>query len=81
MFFAPARYRVVKIARSNFEVVLQITKHTIIYPGSGSSSEVIALHLTVWYRRWTGVIKGEQRAQEVHVVKGEMNLVPPATVG
>jgi hypothetical protein len=30
----------------------------------------------VWYRRWTWVIRGEQRAQEVHVVKGEIDLVP-----
>jgi hypothetical protein len=32
--FALARYRVVKIARSCFEVVLQTTKHAIVYPGS-----------------------------------------------
>jgi hypothetical protein len=39
--------------------------------------EVLALHPVVWYRRWTGVTRGEQRAQEVYVVKGEMDLVPP----
>jgi hypothetical protein len=39
--------RVVKIARSSFEVVLQTTKHMVIYPGSGPSLEVIALRLAV----------------------------------
>jgi hypothetical protein len=34
VFFALARYRVVKIAHSYFEVVLRTTKHTIVYPGS-----------------------------------------------
>jgi hypothetical protein len=43
MFFVPTRYRVVKIARSYSEMVLQTTKHTIIYPGSGPSLEVIVL--------------------------------------
>jgi hypothetical protein len=33
--------RVVKIACSSSEVVLQNTKHTMIYPGSGSFSEVV----------------------------------------
>jgi hypothetical protein len=33
-FFAPARYRVVKIVRSSPEVVLQTMKYTVIYPGS-----------------------------------------------
>jgi hypothetical protein len=42
---------VVKITRSSFEVVLQIMKHTVIYPGSGPSSEVIARCQVVWYRR------------------------------
>jgi hypothetical protein len=43
MFFAPTRYRVVKISRSCSKVVLQTTKHTIFYPGSSPSLEVIAL--------------------------------------
>jgi hypothetical protein len=43
VFFAPARYMEVKIARSYSEVVSQTTKHTMIYPGSGPSLEVIAL--------------------------------------
>jgi hypothetical protein len=47
MFFIPEKYRVVKIVHSNFEVVLQITKHTVIYPGLGPSLEVIALLLAV----------------------------------
>jgi hypothetical protein len=42
-FLAPQRYRVVKIVHSNFEVVLGIMKHTMIYPSLGPSSEVIAL--------------------------------------
>jgi hypothetical protein len=37
VFFAPARYRVVKIACSYSEVVLRTTKHTKFYPGSGPS--------------------------------------------
>jgi hypothetical protein len=37
VFFAPARYMVVKIACSCFEVVLQTTKHPIVYLGSGPS--------------------------------------------
>jgi hypothetical protein len=47
VLFSLARYRVVKITRSYTEVVLRITKHTIVYPGSSPSSEVIALHLAV----------------------------------
>jgi hypothetical protein len=42
---------VVKIAHSSSEVVLLTMNHTMIYPGSGPSSEVIALCLVVWYRR------------------------------
>jgi hypothetical protein len=43
VFFTPARYRVVKITCSYFEVVLQTTKHIMVYRGLGPSSEVIAL--------------------------------------
>jgi hypothetical protein len=43
VFFAMTRYRVVKIMYSCSEVVLRTIKHTIIYPGSGPSLEVIAL--------------------------------------
>jgi hypothetical protein len=35
VFFAPTRYRVVKIVCSCFKVNLRTTKYTIIYPGSG----------------------------------------------
>jgi hypothetical protein len=42
VFFELARYRVVKITRSCFEVALWTTKYTIVYPGSGPSLEVIA---------------------------------------
>jgi hypothetical protein len=41
-FFAP-RYRVIKIMHSYSEVVLRTTKHTMVYPDSGPSLEVIAL--------------------------------------
>jgi hypothetical protein len=44
VFFALARYRVVKIEHSCFKVVLRTTKHTIVYPGSGPSLKVIAIH-------------------------------------
>jgi hypothetical protein len=43
VFFAPARYKVVKIARSNFDVVLRTIKHMMIYPSLGPSLEVIVL--------------------------------------
>jgi hypothetical protein len=43
VFFAPARYRVVKMMCSSSEMVLQTTKHTMIYPGSGPSLKVIVL--------------------------------------
>jgi hypothetical protein len=36
-----------QIARSSFEVVLQTTKHTIIYSGISPSLEVIVLRLVV----------------------------------
>jgi hypothetical protein len=38
---------VVKITRSSSEMVLRTTKHTIIYPSSGPSSEVIVLRPVV----------------------------------
>jgi hypothetical protein len=47
VFFAPARYNVVKIARSYFDVVLQTTKHTIFYPDLCPSLKVIAIRPTV----------------------------------
>jgi hypothetical protein len=43
VFFAPARYGVVKITRSYSDVVLRTTNHTKFYPGSAPSLEVIAL--------------------------------------
>jgi hypothetical protein len=43
VFFASARYKVVKIMCSCSEVVLRTTKHTMVYPSSGPSLEVIAL--------------------------------------
>jgi hypothetical protein len=47
VFSAPPNYGVVKIVRSIFESVLRTLKNTMIHPGSGPSSEVIALHLVV----------------------------------
>jgi hypothetical protein len=46
-FFAPTRYRVVKIVHSRSEVVLRTMKHTMIYPSLGLSSEVRALRRVV----------------------------------
>jgi hypothetical protein len=71
MFFALARFRVVKIACSSSDVVLQTMKRIVIYLGSGPSSEVIALRPVDWHRRCIGVTSGEQRAQEVCMVKGD----------
>jgi hypothetical protein len=45
--FCTSKNRVVKILCSSSEVVLRTTKHTMIYPGSGPSLEVIALHPVV----------------------------------
>jgi hypothetical protein len=47
---------VVKIARFSSEVNLQTTEHTMIYPGSDPSSNVIA------YVQWFD-LKNEQRLQ------------------
>jgi hypothetical protein len=47
VFFAPARYRVVKIVCSFFEVVLQTTNHIIVYLDSVLSLEVIGLRPAV----------------------------------
>jgi hypothetical protein len=47
MFFAPIKYRVVKITHSSSEVILRTTKHTVIYPDSGLSLEVIAVRPVV----------------------------------
>jgi hypothetical protein len=47
MFYLPANYMVVKIVHSSFEVALRTTKHTMIYPSSGSSLKVIALRPVV----------------------------------
>jgi hypothetical protein len=51
VFLPSTRYMKVNIMCSYFEVVLQTIKHTMIYPGSCPSLEVIALHLVVWYYR------------------------------
>jgi hypothetical protein len=45
--FCTDKNRVVKIMCSSSEMILQTTKHTMIYPGSGSSLEIIALCPTV----------------------------------
>jgi hypothetical protein len=64
VFFTPARYMVVKITCSCFEVVLWTIKHTIFYPGSSPSLEVIALRARAWYWRWTVVTMGMSIALE-----------------
>jgi hypothetical protein len=45
VFSAPAKYGVVKIARSSSEAVLRTMKHTVIYPSSGPSLELT----TKWF--------------------------------
>jgi hypothetical protein len=45
--FYTDKNRVIKIVRFSFDMALQTTKHTMIYPGSGTSLEVIALRLAV----------------------------------
>jgi hypothetical protein len=45
VFFAPIKYRVVKITRS--KIVLRTNKHTKIYPGLDISLKVIDLRLVV----------------------------------
>jgi hypothetical protein len=45
--FYIGKNRVVKIACSSSEVILRTIKHTMIYPSSSPSSEVIALHPVV----------------------------------
>jgi hypothetical protein len=47
VFSAPANYRVVKITHSSSELIVRTMKHTMIYLGSGPSSEVIVLHPVV----------------------------------
>jgi hypothetical protein len=47
VLFAPRRNRVVRIERSNSEMVLRTIEHTIIYPGSNSSLEIITLRPAV----------------------------------
>jgi hypothetical protein len=62
VFFTPARYMVVKITRSCSEVVLQTTKHTMIYLDSGPSLEVIPYvkRFDIEDKQW--LQWGEQRA-------------------
>jgi hypothetical protein len=58
MFSVPANYGVVKIAHSSFKVVLRTMKHTMIYPGSDPSSEVIALYLVFYILKMNMCYKG-----------------------
>jgi hypothetical protein len=82
VFSAPTNYQVVKIVHPSFEVVLWTTKHTKIYPSSGPSLEIIALRPVVWYWTWIEVTRGQQRAQEVYLVKGgNGSLAPCQRVG
>jgi hypothetical protein len=75
--FCTGKNRVVKIAYSSSEMVLWTTKHTMIYSGSGPSSEVIALHPAVWYWRWTNVIIGWAENSRSSCGEGGNDLVPP----
>jgi hypothetical protein len=47
VFSTSIRYMMVKIAHFSFEVALRTIKYTVIYPGSGSSLEIIALRSTI----------------------------------
>jgi hypothetical protein len=47
VFLTPIRYRVIKIVCFDYKMVLRTIKHTVIYPDSGSSLEVIGLRPTV----------------------------------
>jgi hypothetical protein len=47
VFFILTRYIMVKIMHSYSEVVLRTTEHTMVYPGSDPSLEVIALRPVV----------------------------------
>jgi hypothetical protein len=47
--FYTGKNRVIKIAHSSSEMVLRITKHTMIYPNSAPFLEIIALHPAVRY--------------------------------
>jgi hypothetical protein len=70
VFFTPVKYEVVKIAHSSFKVVLRTIKHIMIYPYPGPSSEAIALLQQFDIKDEHVLQMGEQRAREVHVVKG-----------
>jgi hypothetical protein len=81
VFFALASYRVVKIACSCSEVVLQTIKYTMVYPSSGPSLEVIALRQMIWYWRWTVVTVGWTEGSRSLLSEGGnvlVCLVPPA---
>jgi hypothetical protein len=47
VFFCTSKNMVVKITHSSSKMVLRTIKHTMIYPDSGPSSEVIALRSAV----------------------------------
>jgi hypothetical protein len=80
--FCTSKNRVVKIVHSNFEMVLQTTKHTMIYPSSGTSLKVIALHPVVWYWRWTCFTKGfVESLWSSHGEGGNGPRVPTWSVG
>jgi hypothetical protein len=83
VFFASARYRVVKIMHSCSEVVLWTTKNTMVYSGSGPSLEIIALRLRFDIEDEQWLQWGEHIAQKVHEVKGGMissSLLPKGRV-
>jgi hypothetical protein len=75
--FCIGKNKVVKIVHSSSEMVLRTTNHTIIYPSSDPSLEVIALCPTVWYWRWICVTKGWVESLRNSHDEGEMDLVSP----
>jgi hypothetical protein len=76
--FCTAKNRVVKITCSGSKTILRTTKHTMIYSGSGPSSEVIVICLAVWYWKWKEVTMGwAENSRSLHG-EGKNDLVPPA---
>jgi hypothetical protein len=75
VFFALARYRVLKITHFCSEVVLWTIKHTMVYPGAAPSLEVIDLCQAAWYWRWTMVTMGWAESSRSSQSEGGNDLV------
>jgi hypothetical protein len=64
VFFAPTRYRVVKIARSYSKMVLRTMKNykqIVFYTNAGIFYKIIALHPTFLILKMNSVTKGVSR--------------------